>query len=88
MNSYDYDHNGIQMEIHYTREAGEPEVHTEPNGDPGTPGTDPTITIHYIFIILKDKNTNAIEIDIYPIFDEFDIDIDNLEDEINSEYER
>ena len=88
MDSYTYNHNGILMDIHYKREAGEPEVHTESNGDPGTPGTDPTITIHYIFIILKDKNKNDIEVDVYPILDEFDIDIDTLEHEINNEYER
>ena len=85
MNSYDYDHNGIQMEIHYTREAGEPEVHTLPNGDPGTPGTDPTITIHHVFISLKDKNKNDIDVDIYPIIDEFEVD---LEYEIEETYER
>jgi hypothetical protein len=88
MYSYDYDHNGILMDIHYTREAGEPEVHTELNGDPGTPGTDPAVTIHHIFITLKDKNKNDIQVDIYPILDEFDVYGNDLEDEINNEYER
>ena len=88
MNSYDYDHNGILMDIHYTREDGEPEVHTELNGDPGTPGTDPTVTIHHIFITLKDKNKNDIDVDIYPIIDEFEIDMEHVDYEINEYYER
>ncbi len=79
---------GILMDIHYKREEGEPEVYTLPNGDPGTPGTDPTITIHHIFITLKDKNKNDVDVDIYPIIDEFEIDMEHLEYEIEETYDR
>lgn len=89
METYTYVHDfGILMDIHYTREEGEPEVHTLSNGDPGTPGTDPTITIHHIFITLKDKNKNNIDVDIYPIIDEFEIDMEHVDDEIEESYER
>jgi|TARA_R110002167_G_scaffold87053_10_gene235586 hypothetical protein len=88
METYTYEHFGIPMDIHYTREEGEAEVHTLPNGDPGTPGTDPTVTIHHIFITLKDKNKNDIDVDIYPIIDEFEIDMEHVDYEINEYYER
>jgi hypothetical protein len=87
MESYTYGHFGIQMDIHYTREKGEAEVHTLPNGDPGTPEFSPVITIHHIFIILKDKNKNNIEVDIYPIIDEFEIDMEDVDYEIEESYE-
>ena len=90
MDSYTYDHNGILMDIHYTREAGEPEVHTETNGDPGTPGISPSINIITVMLNLKDINKNNVNVDLLPIIDELhDLSMDNLEEEIiNSEYER
>ena len=36
---------GVEFLVEYSVEPGEPEVHTLPNGDPGTPGTPDKITI-------------------------------------------
>jgi len=90
MEIYNYEHNGLTFDVYYTYEAGEPEVRTESNGDPGTPGISPSINIITVMLNLKDINKNNVNVDLLPIIDELhDLSMDDLEEEIiNSEYER
>jgi len=75
---------GLDLEIDYLYDPGEPMVWTEPNGDPGTPGCGPSIEILAVYTILKDKNNNEVTVDILPIWD---YDLDTLEEEILESYE-
>tara|TARA_R110001606_G_scaffold394632_1_gene565733 strand:+ start:1265 stop:1522 length:258 start_codon:yes stop_codon:yes gene_type:complete len=70
---------GLEVEIEYIYDAGEPEVWTEPNGDPGTPGYPPSVEILSVFTSLKDKDNKDIMVDILPIWD---YDLETMEDEI------
>ena len=86
----DIEYLGYDAEVEYTFDPGEPEVHTETNGDPGTPGISPSINIITVMLNLKDINKNNVNVDLLPIIDELhDLSMDDLEEEIiNSEYER
>ena len=70
---------GLEVEIEYIYDAGEPEVWTEPNGDPGTPGHPPSVEILSVFTSLKDKDNKDIMVDILPIWD---YDLETMEEEI------
>ncbi len=70
---------GLEVEIEYIYDAGEPQVWTEPNGDPGTPGYPPSVEILSVFTSLKDKDNKDIMVDILPIWD---YDLETMEEEI------
>jgi|TARA_B110000977_G_scaffold152345_1_gene193450 hypothetical protein len=70
---------GLEIEIEYLYDEGEPTVWTEPNGDPGTPGYPPSVEILTVFTLLKDRNNNDVMVDILPIWD---YDLETLEEEI------
>lgn len=70
---------GLEVEIEYMYDEGEPTVWTEPNGDPGTPGYPPSVEILAVFTMLKDKNNKELRVDILPIWD---YDLESLEEEI------
>ena len=52
------------LSIEYTHTAGEEMVHTESNGDPGTPGYPTVVEITAIYTAAKDENDNDVMIDI------------------------
>jgi hypothetical protein len=72
------------LTIEYNHEPGEEMVHTEPNGDPGTPGYAAGIEIMAIYVTLKDENNNQVTVDILPLTDEFitEGDVEDFEEEI------
>ena len=70
---------GLEVEIEYMYDEGEPTVWTDSNGDPGTPGYPPSVEILAVFTMLKDKNNKELRVDILPIWD---YDIESLEEEI------
>jgi|TARA_R110000772_G_scaffold242105_1_gene354488 hypothetical protein len=70
---------GLEVEVEYLYDEGEPTVWTESNGDPGTPGYPPSVEILGVFTILKDKNNKDLRVDILPIWD---YDLESLEEEI------
>ena len=75
--------NGMFMEVTYTYHKGEEEVHTESNGDPGTPGYPDTVTIDEVWTYLPDMSDNDIGVNIMDIIYNFEGDlIEALENEI------
>ena len=79
------------LSIEYTHTAGEEMVHTESNGDPGTPGYPTVVEITAIYTAARDENDNEVMIDILSIAnllsDEFD-DCSSLENEILEYHDR
>jgi hypothetical protein len=79
---FSFDDDDLMIDFHYEYEAGEPAIHSYSNGDPGHPGTDPAILLHYAYILLKDKNNNTVEVDVLPIITSLKIDIEFIEEQI------
>tara|TARA_R110000764_G_scaffold221013_1_gene309350 strand:- start:79 stop:339 length:261 start_codon:yes stop_codon:yes gene_type:complete len=64
----DIEHWGYDAEVEYTFDPGEPEVHTETNGDPGTPGTGPSVDVHRIWVELESNEGRSVVVDISSVF--------------------
>jgi len=77
----------LYCEVDYTYNKAEKEVWSESNGDPGTPGSPAYIDINAVYMPLKDENGNTVGVDIMPLLDEMDIDLDNIDDIILKTYE-
>ena len=77
----------LYCEIEYSYNKKEQEVWSESNGDPGTPGSPAYIEVHAVYMPLKDENGHIVGVDIMPLLDEMDIDLDNIEDIILETYE-
>ena len=45
----------VWLDVHYEYDPGEPMIHTYPNGDPGTPGSGPSVEIKELDALLKIK---------------------------------
>ena len=76
--------------IDYDYEEGEEEIHTLPNGDPGSPAYGPEITLLTMFTELKDKNGNMVSVNIFPILELIEdgaLDLYNIEKEISESHE-
>ena len=80
---FDYEHNDLTIEFHYDYEAGEPDQWYDQNGDPGTPGSGPTVSIHKAMLVLADIHDKKVTVDISPLLHEmYDLDLDSVEQEI------
>jgi len=55
--------------IEYEYDPGEPMIHTYPNGDPGHPGSAPSVTIYHAWATLKDRKGNEVEVDVLTILE-------------------
>tara|TARA_R110000744_G_scaffold261509_2_gene376238 strand:+ start:141 stop:401 length:261 start_codon:yes stop_codon:yes gene_type:complete len=75
----DIEHWGYDAEVEYTFDPGEPEVHTETNGDPGTPGTGPSVDVHRIWVELESNEGCSVVVDISSVFYESSIEEHILE---------
>ena len=64
----DIEYWGYDAEVEYTFDPGEPEVHTETNGDPGTPGTGPSVDVHRIWVELESNEGCSVVVDISSVF--------------------
>ena len=73
------DYHGHDAEVEYTFDPGEPEVHTETNGDPGTPGTGPSVDVHRIWVELESNEGCSAVVDISSVFYETSIEEHILE---------
>lgn len=73
------DYHGHDAEVEYTFDPGEPEVHTESNGDPGTPGIGPSIEITRIWVELESIGGRKVMVDVSSIFYETSIEQDIIE---------
>tara|TARA_R110001592_G_scaffold34089_2_gene117423 strand:- start:2544 stop:2810 length:267 start_codon:yes stop_codon:yes gene_type:complete len=83
MEVYNHTHGDLEIDFHYDYQAGEPEVWTEANGDPGTPGTGPSITFHKAMLVLADIHEHKVTVDISPLLHEMiDLDMEVVEDNI------
>ena len=69
MYTYDYKHNDLDLEIEYTYDPGEPDQWYDSNGDPGTPGYGPSVTIYSVWCSLEDAKGIEHDVDIYKIID-------------------
>jgi len=80
---FEYDYNDLSIEFRYDYEPGEPEIHTYSNGDPGHPGSGPTVSIIKAMIVLCDIQNHKVTVDAFPILHEmYDLDLDTVEEEI------
>tara|TARA_R110000803_G_scaffold121628_1_gene189725 strand:- start:374 stop:634 length:261 start_codon:yes stop_codon:yes gene_type:complete len=70
---------GYDAEVEYTFDPGEPEVHTESNGDPGTPGTGPSVDVHRIWVELESQEGRSLPVDISSVYYETSIEEHILE---------
>tara|TARA_R110001592_G_scaffold51221_1_gene157817 strand:+ start:3050 stop:3310 length:261 start_codon:yes stop_codon:yes gene_type:complete len=70
---------GHEAEIEYSFDPGEPEVHTESNGDPGTPGTGPSVEVERIWVELESNEGRSVVVDISSVFYETSIEEQILE---------
>ena len=83
MATWDYEYANLIIEFHYDYEPGEPMIWSYPNGDPGHPGSDPSVTLHKAMLVLSDVNGKRIKVDIWPLKHHlYDIDTDEVEAEI------
>lgn len=51
-------------------DLGEPQQWYDSNGDPGTPGIPPSIEVYRVWMSLKDREGNEIEVDVLPFLHE------------------
>jgi len=51
-------------------DLGEPQRWYDSNGDPGTPGIPPSIEVYRVWMSLKDREGNEIEVDVLPFLHE------------------
>jgi hypothetical protein len=72
---------GNEVEVEYYYYPGEPEVHTESNGDPGTPGTAPSAEMIRIWCELENDEGSSSIVDVLGL-----IDPEFLSDEIIEKY--
>jgi len=72
---------GETVLVEYAYDPGEPEVWTEPNGDPGTPGTGPSVDIYHVWYSATDRLGNIISVDVQNLIE------DNIEDKILEDHE-
>ena len=77
----------LYCEVDYTYHKKEEEVWTESNGDPGTPGHPAYIEVHAVYMPLKDEIGNVVGVDVMPLLHEMDIDLENIEEIIENNYE-
>lgn len=69
MSKYTHDYeldNGQWVEVEYEYDPGEPMIHTYPNGDPGHPGSAPSVNIYAAYAEVKDKNGLIVSVNIWP----------------------
>jgi len=71
--------NDIEVEVEYTYDPGEPDQWYDSNGDPGTPGTAPSIEILHIWAELPNEGLKLTAVDIVDIIPS------NWADEIETE---
>ena len=83
LDTYDYEYNNLTIEFHYEYDRGEPMIWSYSNGDPGHPGSGPTVSIHKAMLVLSDIHDNKISVDIDPLLPEmYDLDLDIVKEEI------
>jgi len=89
MRAYTYSiDDDTDVEFIYSYDPGEEEVHTESNGDPGTPGSPSTINITRGWVTLESSTPGEmVEVDILPLSDQLDIDLEHIEELIREEHE-
>ena len=76
------------VDVHYRYEPGDPGIHTYPNGDPGVPGTGPSVQITAIRVLATDPNGNFHNVDILPYLElHEEIDPWDLEEKILESHE-
>ena len=56
----------VWLDVHYEYDPGEPMIHTYPNGDPGHPGSAPSVNIYAAYAEVKDKNGLLVSVNIWP----------------------
>ena len=85
---YSTDIEGMEITVEYNYETGEDVVHTEPNGDPGTPGYPATVEITAVFTTLLNMSDEYIPINIMSILELDSSYIEKIEEEILESHER
>ncbi len=77
----------VWLDVHYEYDPGEPMIHTYPNGDPGHPGSGPSVEIKEIRCLAEDKDGNYHDVDILPFLElaESELDLWKLDEKILEE---
>jgi hypothetical protein len=65
----DLDSDYGEVTIEYEYDPGEPDQWYDSNGDPGTPGYGPSVTIYNVWCLLKDEKGTEHSVDIFNIID-------------------
>ena len=74
---------GYDAEIEYYFDPGEPDQWYDSNGDPGTPGTAPSVEVKRIWVELESNEGRSVTVDVFSVFDMIlEGDIYNLEEKI------
>jgi len=71
---------GIEVDVDYWFDEGDPGVHTYSNGDPGYPPTAPEFSVEHVWAELPSVRGNKVVVDIADLLT--DDDFMNIEDEI------
>jgi len=71
---------GIEVDVDYYFDEGDPGVHTYSNGDPGYPPTPPEFSVERVWAELPDVKGNKMVVDISSFL--MDDDFTDIEDEI------
>jgi len=61
---------GHEVEVEYFYYPGEAEVHTEPNGDPGTPGYGPSVEVYHVWYNTMDRIGNIVSVEVKDLLEE------------------
>lgn len=70
---------GYDAEIEYYFDPGEPDQWYDSNGDPGTPGTAPSVEVERIWVELESNEGRSVTVDISSVFYESSIEEKILE---------
>jgi len=81
METFDYTHEGIELEVEYKYEPGEKAIPYYGDGS-GYPGSGPVITIHHIWTALSDNRGHLVRVDVMDIVQADGLDLDVLEEDI------
>ena len=80
METIEWTHDDVDLEIDYIYTPGESSIDYYPDGS-GYPGSPPVVDIQHIWAPLKDRSGHLINVDVKDIIEE-SLDIDRLEEEI------
>ena len=47
-------------------DPGEPRQWHDSQGNPGTPGEEPSVEVHRVWLVLQDRKGNDVEVDVLP----------------------